>query len=1495
MTNDLDLSQISRGNFPIYNVWQIMLHSIFTCVLLFFVIEADSYHDRITASIVTGIVFTNLLFTAFDRKRKAVRLLFLFISLSLPSVIIIALSYPGIKFEALLLFIVTIRAMYYSAYPKVMLSIKFLVITSIALTAHELAFTPEIPSSSELLSKSLLLFFLSYLAIHVFELFNLKLGIQHILEKYHDCNIDIENILSRSYEPVAVYDYKEDRLVKVNDVFIRMIGYNIEELNAMSVSGYRQLMSNDDSVDQYEQVKEELKFHEMIGANSMLISKFNERIYFESLLVPSETNNSLYFIILQDKTLEVTKNEQLRSSIDTYQKMFDNNHLGVILLDEAGLSLETNESYGKFIKREQTSLYGSSIYDYVHIQDRDRFKNKFIELKNNDIESFTTDIKMIDEDGDEFMAYVSVNSIRKNDEFTSAIATISNITNQKEAELKLKSSEHRYKSVFKNSLGGIAIIKNREFVEVNEAFLKIINAEKDEVIGRDPEDFLYKEDKEYVMNQLFKPENNDLVNKQVIHRIIFKDRIRHVAGHLSLLSEEDSTFLLSCIDVTALLTAQLSLTNYTTTLDTVIYNAPDSIIALNNDFEIMVMNDKAREILSPFIKPGFNLEIGSNFIETVDKNYFRQCSIEPYSQVLSGDAYISDVSIETTIDERKFNRKLSPLINSTEQVIGCVEMLSDITEAKRKEAQIELGRKKYKDIFDNSYEGILLVDYYTTNIIDGNHRMVTMLGLNPEESLSNYSVNDFIHHEQLDKVSKSQLITILANQIISNDKVTRILTGSTVDGKEFIASITVIKDFNDDKKQLVFFIDDVSDEYTYKLELEHSNQLYTSLFNYSFDGIDILELKTFNFKNKSYDAVLLSRNKKGTALIGDNDKTYLYAEEIQPMLYNEVSLLQITKKLNQSFTELFTKGFSKTRWIIKDLDNRKRYVDFSVNMVVINNKKLLVRMTNDMTEQLEAIEEVSKSEQRYRRLINTLPGGVLQCDQFGKIGYISNGAAMIMGYEKFDLIGRSILEIITDKYRKLFEGYIADSMLKDQMEIITIEINQEDGGVVYIDVRAKMSENNDDGNHMIITFYESTGRVIAEQARISATRELDQRNVLYKTMIESSLTGIDVIKLDNGLDLQDQSRLLIRNSKMREIIGDDLDLAIESKSLSCDSTYLSESKSEKYAVPQHNSFINREASTYDHTLRLGGQKKYLEVMNSFVEVDDQRLLVRHILDVTDRRKKDAIIHDQLAELNNKNDELEKYIESNLQLENFAYIASHDLKAPLRTVSSFAYLLKKKAYKDLDDKSKKYLDIIVASSNNMQILINDLLQFARMNTDKLHISEVNLSELLKRCRSELSETIQKTGATLSVSNIPETIYADEIKLGQLLQNLIRNGIKFVRAGIKPIVKIECHERVDEWVFSVNDNGIGIKEEHKSKIFGIFEKLHSNDVYEGTGLGLTICKKVVEKHQGKIWLESEEGVGTTFFFTIKKNIHPLVDSDKPEVSSIDRSVSKEAVVA
>lgn len=219
---------------------------------------------------------------------------------------------------------------------------------------------------------------------------------------------------------------------------------------------------------------------------------------------------------------------------------------------------------------------------------------------------------------------------------------------------------------------------------------------------------------------------------------------------------------------------------------------------------------------------------------------------------------------------------------------------------------------------------------------------------------------------------------------------------------------------------------------------------------------------------------------------------------------------------------------------------------------------------------------------------------------------------------------------------------------------------------------------------------------------------------------------------------------------------------------------------------------------------------------------------------------------------------------NKELEQFAYVASHDLQEPLRTISAFVELLQQQYKGRLDDNADKFLDYLHNASERMKVLINDLLDYSRIGREK-ESRQVDCNILVKEVMADLNKIIRETGTTVHASSLPVLqAYPTELKL--LFQNLISNSIKFRKADLPPAVNIGSVKDNGHWKFFVQDNGIGIDEQFLDRIFIIFQRLHTRSEYEGSGIGLAHCKKIVELHGGRIWVESKPGEGSRFYFTI-----------------------------
>jgi len=221
--------------------------------------------------------------------------------------------------------------------------------------------------------------------------------------------------------------------------------------------------------------------------------------------------------------------------------------------------------------------------------------------------------------------------------------------------------------------------------------------------------------------------------------------------------------------------------------------------------------------------------------------------------------------------------------------------------------------------------------------------------------------------------------------------------------------------------------------------------------------------------------------------------------------------------------------------------------------------------------------------------------------------------------------------------------------------------------------------------------------------------------------------------------------------------------------------------------------------------------------------------------------------------------------SNAELEQFAYVASHDLQEPLRMVSMYVQLFEKRFKGHVDEKADKYIAYAVEGAQRMQALIGGLLAYSRLGDADHRSSRIALDGVLDTALTNLQAAILETGALVTRDPLP-VLVADPAQLTQVFQNLIANANKFHRPGVKPRIHVSSIRQGSDWVLSVKDNGIGIDPEFFDRIFVIFQRLHTRSEFPGTGIGLSICKKVVERHGGTIWIESEPRQGTSFHFTL-----------------------------
>ncbi len=581
-------------------------------------------------------------------------------------------------------------------------------------------------------------------------------------------------------------------------------------------------------------------------------------------------------------------------------------------------------------------------------------------------------------------------------------------------------------------------------------------------------------------------------------------------------------------------------------------------------------------------------------------------------------------------------------------------------------------------------------------------------------------------------------------------------------------------------------------------------------------------------------------------------------------------------KLSRDIVKLLSGGgdvFNSFR--VRDQLGRIIHVEGIASLIrdTEDNPKEYLLAFNDVTDRVLTRQELISTQNKYELLFKNLTEAIVLYDYNKEHVVECNDSALkMLKYTEAEITKRSRWDFVPEKSNyfpgvNLHENIKAHKSLVEKGELIKargvfVDAQNEE---ILVDVNIIPSFVQKEQAYLLIR--DVTKRQLAK-------KELSEKKAIYESMVSNAFDGIDVLEYDTNNDELLDGRLVVRNEPMRRILHnqdnlfDTVDQYLDiSPELQPDGTESKQKLKDLFV-----DLLKHKSSLGEFTLlKPDGSDLHLDTSQIIVRIKEKAYVVRNYRDITQRKNASDIIRRQIEDLNQKNKELEKYISSNLQLENFAYIASHDLKAPIRSVISFMQLLRKNIHTQIDEKNLRFVDIVLEASTNMQVLIDDLLAYSRINTKEVEIEKLDMHKMFKGLITELSSSIKEKNGVVNLHNIPDYINADFMRIRQVFQNLITNGMKFTAPDVNPAIDIYYEKDKSGYhKFKVVDNGIGIEEEYLDKIFLMFKKLHSENKYQGTGIGLSICKKVIDQHQGQIWVESEIGNGSQFYFTIKDDI-------------------------
>jgi PAS domain S-box-containing protein len=513
-----------------------------------------------------------------------------------------------------------------------------------------------------------------------------------------------------------------------------------------------------------------------------------------------------------------------------------------------------------------------------------------------------------------------------------------------------------------------------------------------------------------------------------------------------------------------------------------------------------------------------------------------------------------------------------------------------------------------------------------------------------------------------------------------------------------------------------------------------------------------------------------------------------------------------------------------------------------------------ISVLDDITERKHIDAALRESEERYRRTFELAGSGVAHIGLDRKFIRVNRRLCEILGYPEPELIGmtgRQIshphdLDVINRERAKLYAGEIDHVRVEKRYR-------RKDGSTVW--VAFSMVVERDDGGqplYEIAIFDDITERKRAEEA----VRESEAR---FRSLTQ--LSSDWYWEQDAEFGLKFMSR------RMGERTGLDAAAYIGRKRWDQPALNLTAADwaAHRAQLERHEPFRDFEMERQNPA----GGTRWISVSGEpILDVDGRFTGYRGVgSDITARKQAEAELkraHDDLAK---KAEELQR---SNAELEQFAYVASHDLQEPLRMVSSYTQLLTRRYNDKLQGDAQEFMHYIVDGAARMKQLIEDLLAYSRVGTKGKEFKPVSLEAPLKKAIGNLRAAIEESSAAVTWDPLP-TVDADETQLAQLFQNLMGNALKFRGASV-PRIHVAAADRDGEWQLTVADNGIGIEPQYFERIFMLFQRLHTMGEYPGTGIGLAICKKVVERHGGRIWVSSAPGEGSQFHFTLPKKEVP-----------------------
>jgi PAS domain S-box-containing protein len=786
---------------------------------------------------------------------------------------------------------------------------------------------------------------------------------------------------------------------------------------------------------------------------------------------------------------------------------------------------------------------------------------------------------------------------------------------------------------------------------------------------------------------------------------------------------------------------------------------------------------------------------------------------------------VNELKLGKTIrNERRLKRKNGTAVDmevSTKIIEdGMLIMFGhDITERKKAEQLISESEKKYRQIVETAQEGIWLIDENNTTTFV-NKKMCELLEYTEAEMVgrTNLSFKDEAGQEKA-------LLQIETRK--NGQKEIHESTFITRSGKEIWVYISTNPIFREDGSYAgaLAMITDITQK-------KKEEQEMTWLINNTEESFILLntDLDIISFNSQFHRLYL--KYLEIDVVKGDCILNYALPgrrEALKKLYKGVLEGTEAASEINIERPGKEDKNFALKYKPAKD--EQEKVIGVFVSAI-------------DVTEKKKSEQQLITQEKRYRALVENGADGVIILSPVGKLQYISPAVEKILGYTEEEMLQLDIFSLAhpgdVTAIRKVWERVLASPGVTVPGH--TNRMLHKDGSWRWLEATITNLLHDDALNGIVDNFRDVTEKKELENL-LNKTNSLARIGSWEMDMIKSTVYWSDITKEihETAQDFMPDLKTAInfyKEGESRELITKSMQEAVDN------------------AVP------------FDAEVQLitaKGNEKWVRTIGDAEFANGKCIKINGSLqDITDRKQ------DEL-QLNELNEDIKKHAKelaiSNAELEQFAFVASHDLQEPLRMITSFLSRLEKKYGDVIDAKGKQYIDFAVDGAKRMRQIILDLLEFSRVGNTENSEEDIDLNELIDEIQILLRKKIKEKNACLIIDHLPQ-IHACRAPMRQIFQNLIDNALKYAWENIPSEIHITVEELPMHWQFAISDNGIGIAEEYFDKIFIIFQRLHNKDEFSGTGMGLAVTKKIIETLGGRIWVESKERKGSTFYFTIKK---------------------------